>query len=204
MIRRLAAAATVAAALTLTGCTDSGQPDAHQPEVSLTDAPQIASWSSVGGVWVPIGTTDGPSNGSWEPFHGFSRTPQGAALAAITQSVQLATASDNDWPTILGTIVAPGEARDTYAANRALISIEALDSDAIPDIVGYTITDYTDTAANIDIVQRFSDDSLATSHTRVVWTGEDWHLELPTNTDATITALDEIPTNLVNLEGTRK
>ncbi len=202
MIRRLAGAAIVA--LATAGCGGAEQAENNEPTASLTDAPEIASWSSVGGVMVPLGKTDGPSNGSWEPFKGFTHTPQGSALAAITQSVQLATASDNDWPKILGTVAAPGEGRDTYAANRALVSISGLDPDAVPEIVGYTITDYSESAANVDVVQRFSDKSMAASHTRVVWIGEDWHLELPTEDAATITALDEMPADLVNLEGTRK
>lgn len=204
MIRRLAGAAMVAVALATAGCGGAGQSDNDQPALSLTDVPEIASWSSVGGVWVPIGKTDGPSNGSWEPFQGFTHTPQGAALAAITQSVQLASATDTDWPKILGTVAAPGEGRDMYAAHRALVSISGLDPEAVPEIVGYTITDYTDDAANVDVIQRFSDDSLAASHTRVVWIGEDWHLELPADDATTITALDETPSELVNLEGTRK
>ena len=203
MIRRLAGAAIVAVALATAGCGGAGQPD-DQPTASLTDAPEIASWSSVKGVWVPIGKNDGPKGGSGEPFTGFTHTPQGAALAAITQSVQLATASDTDWPKILGSVAAPGETRDVYAANRALVSISGLDPDAVPEIVGYTITDYSDEAANVDVVQRFPDNSLAASHSRVVWTGEDWHLELPAEDATSITALDEMPSDLVNLEGTRK
>ena len=203
MIRRLAGAAIVAVALATAGCGGAGQPG-DQPTASLTAAPEIASWSSVKGGWVPIGKNDGPKGGSGEPFTGFTRTPQGAALAAITQSVQLATASDTDWPKILGSVAAPGETRDVYAANRALVSISGLDPEAVPEIVGYTITDYSDDAANVDVVQRFPDNSLAPSHSRVVWTGEDWHLELPTEDATSITALDEMPSDLVNLEGTRK
>ncbi|MBD8056416.1 hypothetical protein ICV35_22450 [Rhodococcus ruber] len=191
----------VAVALVATSCAGTHTPDT---ELSITDPPQINRWITVGGIEVPIGTTDGPSNGEWEPFAGFSHTPQGAALAAITQSVQLSTASDRTWPQILAGVAAPGEGRDLYAAHRALVEISGTDPEMVPTIVGYTIDDYSDTAATVSVVQRFSDDSLASSTTQVVWVDDDWRLNLPSETAATITALDEVPSELVNLEETRK
>ena len=203
MMRRWARAAVLAAALTAVSCggTDTGD---EQTSVSITEAPDISRWITLDGIKVPIGTVDGPSNGEWEPFHGFSHTPQGAALAAITQSVQLATASDRAWTTILPDVAAPGEGRDLYAANRALVSISGTDPDAVPEIVGYTFGEYSETAATVHVVQRFSDDSLAASSTRVVWLDDDWRLDLPAEAEATITALDELPSDLVNLEETPK
>lgn len=201
MMRRWAQAAVVAVALVATSCGGSDTPEAA---VSITDPPQISRWVSLSGIEVPIGTHDGPRGGEWEPFAGFSHTPQGAALAAITQSVQLATASDRNWPQILSGVAAPGEARDLYAAHRGLVEISGTDPDMVPTIVGYTIADYSDTAATVDVVQRFSDDSLASSTTQVVWIDGDWRLNLPISDAATITALDALPSDLVDLEETRK
>ena len=202
MKRRWARAAVVAVALVATSCGGSNTPES---ELSITDPPQINRWITVGGIEVPIGTTDGPSNGEWEPFAGFSHTPQGAALAAITQSVQLATASDRTWPQILAGVAAPGDGRDLYAAHRGLVEISGTDPEMVPTIVGYTIDDYSDTAATVGVVQRFSDDSLASSTTQVVWIDDDWRLNLPSDdTTATITALDAVPSELVDLEETRK
>ncbi|MCW3472759.1 hypothetical protein LSF60_23390 (plasmid) [Rhodococcus pyridinivorans] len=201
MMRRWARATVVAVALVATSCGGSHTPES---ELSITDPPQINRWITVGGIEVPIGTTDGPSNGEWEPFAGFSHTPQGAALAAITQSVQLATASDRTWPQVLAGVAAPGDGRDLYAAHRGLVEISGTDPEMVPTIVGYTITDYSDTAATVGVVQRFSDDSLASSITQVVWVDDDWRLNLSSETAATITALDEVPSELVDLEETRK
>ncbi|WP_277371937.1 hypothetical protein [Rhodococcus rhodochrous] len=202
MMRRWARATVVAVALVATSCGGSHTPES---ELSITDPPQINRWITVGGIEVPIGTTDGPSNGEWEPFAGFSHTPQGAALAAITQSVQLSTASDRTWPQVLAGVAAPGEGRDLYAAHRGLVEISGTDPEMVPTIVGYTITDYSDEAATVDVVQRFSDDSLASSTTQVVWIDDDWRLHLPSDdTTATITALDAVPSELVDLEETRK
>ena len=195
-----AAILTVALATVSCGGADGNEPSA----VSLTAAPEISRWTVLDGIEVPIGTVDGPGNGEWEPFNGFSHTPQGAALAAITQSVQLATASDRTWTKILPGVAAPNEGRDLYAANRALVTISGTDPEVVPEIVGYTFGDYSDTAATVHIIQRFSDDSLAASSTRVVWIDDDWRLDLSTADEATITALDELPSDLVNLEETRK
>ena len=202
MRRRLAGVAALAVALVVVSC---GSNDAGGGEsVSLTDAPQIARWATVGGIKVPIGKTDGPSTGEWEPYQGFSHTPQGAALAAVTQSVQLATASDKTWTKILPGVAAPNEGRDLYATNRAMLTMSGTDPDVVPEIVGYTFGDYSDSAAKVQVVQRFSDGSLASSSTRVVWTDGDWRLDLSAVSDATITALDGLPSELVNLEETRK
>ncbi|QOW01697.1 hypothetical protein SAMN04490240_0089 [Rhodococcus pyridinivorans] len=201
MMRRWARATVVAVALVATSCGGSHTPGS---ELSITDPPQISRWITLGGIEVPIGTTDGPSNGEWEPFAGFSHTPQGAALAAITQSVQLSTASDRTWPQVLAGVAAPGDGRDLYAAHRGLVEISGTDPEMVPTIVGYTITDYSDEAATVGVVQRFSDDSLASSITQVVWVDDDWRLNLSSETAATITALDEVPSELVDLEETRK
>ncbi|WP_330767005.1 hypothetical protein [Rhodococcus sp. M8-35] len=201
MMRRWARTVVVAVALVAVSCGDS---ETTETAVSITEPPQIARWVTVGGIEVPIGTTDGPRGGEWEPFAGFSHTPQGAALAAITQSVQLATAPDRTWPQVLSGVAAPGEGRDLYAAHRSLVEFSGTDPEMVPTIVGYTVADYSDTAATVDVVQRFSDDSLASATTQVVWIDGDWRLNLPSDTAATITALDGVPSELVDLEETRK
>lgn len=206
-MRVLACVSAAAVALVLAGCGGSSESsDDTTPEVSLTSAPAIASWSNLNGVLVPLGKTDGPTSGIWEPLTGFSHTPQGAALAAIGQSVQLSTAADQSWSKVLSVVAAGGEGRDAFAVNRSLISSTGtVDPTVVPSIVGYAFADYSDTAATVDIVQRFPDESLASTRTDVVWVGSDWKLALPTAEKAVgVTALDELPQNLVDLEGTRK
>lgn len=203
MMRPWMRAAVLTVALIAVSCGGAGAGDDHA-SVSITAVPEITRWIDLAGIEIPVGTVDGPGNGEWEPFNGFSHSPQGAALAAITQSVQLATASDRTWTTILPGVAAPNEGRDLYAANRALVTIDGTDPNMVPEIVGYTFDEYSDTAATVNIVQRFSDDSLAASSTQVVWIDDDWRLNLPSETAATITALDALPPELVNLEETRK
>ncbi|WP_029539817.1 MULTISPECIES: hypothetical protein [unclassified Rhodococcus (in: high G+C Gram-positive bacteria)] len=205
-MRVLACATVAVAALALAGCGGSSEDSIESPTVSLTNAPAIASWSSVNGVMVPLGKTDGPKSAVWEPLTGFSHTPQGAALAAIGQSVQLSTAADQSWSKVLSVVAASGEGRDAFAVNRSLISSTGtVDPAVVPSIVGYVFADYTDVAASVDIVQRFPDESLASTRTDVIWADSDWKLNLSTPENAVAaTALTELPQNMVDLEGTRK
>ena len=204
-MRALACVSVVAAALVLAGCGSSPEEN-DVPEVSLTAAPEISSWSSLNGILVPIGVSDGPSSGIWEPITGFSHTPQGAALAAIDQSVQLSTASDSSWAKVLPVVAAAGEGRDAFAVNRALITATgSIDAAVAPTILGYRFDSYSATNAAVDVVQRFPDDSLASTRTNVVWVESDWKLDLPTPENAVgAKELTEIPSDMVNLEGTRK
>ncbi|MFW0873017.1 hypothetical protein [Rhodococcoides corynebacterioides] len=204
-VRRVGVAAAAAAALiALPGCgSDTSAEDPAvdaAPAADPTRAPEIASWATVGGIAVPLGAVDGPTSDPGRPFTGFTHTPQGAALAAISQSVQLSVATDGQWSTILPAVTAPGPGRDAYAAHRALVSVSGTDPAVVPDIVGYRITDYTDTAADVSVVQRFPDDSLAASRTTVVFTGSDWKLDLPTGGGTAVTALDAEPAEMVALD----
>lgn len=203
-MRGIAYLAVAASALVLVGCSSTPEDTpAAAEKPSITEAPNIAHWSSMNGVLVPIGETDGPTSALWEPLTGFSHTPQGAALAAIGQSVQLSTASDKSWSKILSVVAAPGEARDAYAVQRAQISSTGtVDPDVVPTILGYTFEQYSPDEAAVDVVQRFPDDSLAATRTDVVWTGADWKLDLPTaETAVGATALTELPADMVALEG---
>ena len=205
-MRVLACVTAAAAALLVAGCGDSPDTVATAlPAPSVSDVPAIKGWSGVHGVLVPLGTTDGPTSGAGEPFIGYSHTPQGAALAAIDQSVQLSTATDNSWSRVLSVVAASGPGRDQFAVNRALLSAsDIVDPAMAPAIVGYLFTDYTDTRATLDIVQRFPDTSLASARTTVVWVGTDWKLDLPTSSATSpVTALTEIPSAMVDLEATR-
>lgn len=206
-MNRLLALAALAAAALAAGC---GAPDPHPADTTeaarpLTQEPVIAHWASLQGVLVPLGAQDGPTSTPPAPLTGFSHTPQGAALAAITQSVQLSTAPDAQWAGILSAVAAPGEGRDTYAAHRALLSVTAaVDPQAAPTITGYAITGYSTNAADVDIVQRFPDHSRAVSRSRVVWTGQDWQLDLPLPGEATpVRAVAELPDSFVDLEATK-
>lgn len=198
-VRAVAATAVVLAAVACGSGSDAPPSGSTTPTVDPARAPAIASWTTVGGVVVPLGSIDGPTSDPGRPFTGYSHTPQGAALAAIAQSVQLSTAADDRWTTVLAAVTVPGPGRDTYAANRALVTVSGTDPATAPEILGYTITDYTDTAADVSVVQRFPDSSLAASNTTVRYTGSDWKLSL--DTGGAVTALGAEPADMVALDG---
>lgn len=175
MIRKSCAIAFSTIALLLAGCGDNNSGSSS----NLSSAPEILSWVSVNGVWVPLSANDGPSGGT-TAFTGFGHSPQGAGIAAINQSVQLSTALDSEWPSILSVVVMPGEARDTYAAYRALISVTSpVDESVVPTILGYGISEYGDNAATVKVYQRYPDESLGSSTVHMAWNGEDWRIDLP-------------------------
>lgn len=218
--RTAIAAATATAVAFLAAACGSGDPAPDAPAeapaaVDLTQPPLIASWTTFGGIAVPLGSQDGPTSTPGAPLTGFTRTPQGAALAAIGQSVQLSTATDSEWSTILPAVTTPGAGRDAYAGNRALIQVSGTDPAVVPSIIGYTLPAYSPDAATVSIIQEFSDDSLAAVAAEVVWSGEDWKLALPAPerepvpqdfvtaevAGNPVTSLDGLPTDMVALDG---
>lgn len=198
-------AAAACALMGVTACGSSGDetPAAAQTASSAAaSAPVLTHWEDVQGVMVPISAADGPASGAWEPYHGYSRTPQGAALAAIGQSVQLATATDARWAVILSGVAAPGEGRDIYAANRSLLSVTGpVDPEIAPEIAGYVVASYSGNRAEIDVISRYPDDSLGSSRATVVWVGGDWKLALPRPDEADpAQVLTAPPPAMVDLE----
>lgn len=84
----------------LSACGDDpAGTDQNQPQVvSTTTVPENLSWSiGPAGLNQPKNTSDGPFQSSPVP-HGFSPTPQGALLAAITAQVWMAGADDKVFP----------------------------------------------------------------------------------------------------------
>ena len=208
--RRLAAGAALALVSLAAACgTDEVASTERTPSpaaVDVTKAPTIASWTTIKGIAVPLGADDGPTSDPGRPFTGYRHNPQGAALAVIDQSVQLATAGDTEWSKVLAAVTTPGPGRDAWAGNRALVSITATDPATTPTIVGYTISNYSPESATVSVIQRYSDRSLTSSTTTAAWSGGDWKITLPTGQarDNPVTAIAAVPTGMVDLEGTRK
>ncbi|MCW4356154.1 hypothetical protein ONR57_22875 [Hoyosella sp. YIM 151337] len=194
--------AVAAVCMSVAACSSAPDSDPEPQVQALGVAPVIAQWRDVQGIEVPLGADDGPSSGPYEPFTGFTHTPQGAALAAITQSVQVSTAVDSQWPKILSTVAAPGAGRDLYAAHRALVSVsERVDADVAPDIIGYQWRSYEPDRAEVNVVQKYPDDSLGANRVVVVWNGQDWQLDLPApGEDRAALALAAIPDDTVRLK----
>lgn len=160
-------------------------------------------WTSFAGVKVPA-ADEGPRNNRYQSVPtGYARTGAGAALAAISATIRMSVADDNTWPRVVGTLVAPSEARDQWSVNRVQISItQPVPKDKAPRVIGYTVESFTPDKATIGIVDRQSDDSLTKTTTTVKWVvSGDWLLELPPvdNTTNRVQALDAPPASMIHL-----
>lgn len=197
------------AAALATACS-SGDIQATNPAAPTTSTapdpsapPTGVRWQDYQGIALPVGDQGPARNPGSGPVGGFTHDPQGAALAALQQTVRISVAPDYQWPSVVNAAVAPGPARDSFAVNRQLISIIAPPAaDERPSIAGYRITDYTAERAVLTIYTTFPDDSIAASDTAVVWSGEDWRLLLPEPGDATVRvrSITEVPEEATPLE----
>lgn len=181
-----AAAATTAVAL-LAGCGSSDDNIAGETVRTTPDPatpPTGVRWEPFESIALPFaaeGPTDRPASGA---VAGFTHTPPGAALAAIQQTVRISVAPDTQWPQVVRAGVAPGPQRDAFSVHRAQISITTPpEVDQAPRITGYTVTDYTDTTANVEVYTVLPDQSSQINDVSVVWSSGDWKLRLPAEDD---------------------
>ncbi|WP_280427908.1 hypothetical protein [Nocardia brasiliensis] len=203
-IRHAAALLTVlSAALLAAACggTDTAQPTQAPPDPARP--PASVRWESWQGVKLPFGAKDGPAKTTTGAATGYSRTPQGAALAAIQHSVRIAIAPDSSWATIARTALADGPGKDAYVLNRALVSVKWVDPATAPRIAGYKVTAWSDTRAEVTVYTSYPDTSVLASQTAVTWVYKDWQLVVPTETAKTNSAVPRVPADAVALEAPR-
>ena len=190
------------AAALATACSSGGTEatDTAAPTTSTAPDPSApptgVRWQDYQGIALPVGDQGPARNPGSGPVGGFTHDPQGAALAALQQTVRISVAPDYQWPSVVN-------ARDSFAVNRQLISITAPPAaDERPSIAGYRITDYTAERAALTIYTTFPDESIAASDTAVLWSGEDWRLLLPEPGDTTVRvrSITEVPAEATPLE----
>ena len=158
------------------GCSRHDGTTATTPSVDLDAEPAGIVWSDYHGVDLPTGV-DGPHENR-DAATGFTRTPAGAALAAIVHTVHMSIAPSGSWPAVARAELAP-EHRDALVTSHELISVDSpADPATAPRIRGYTITSWTPDRAKVDIYTSFPDRSVAVTAAQVVWHG-DWLLTVP-------------------------
>ena len=183
-----AAVAALAITLTLAACgSESDTPRESAAATNTTAPPANVSWIDWQGARLPVSATDGPSTITGDIATGYSNTPQGAALAAFQGTIRLSLAPDESWAQVANKLAAPGTGRDTYAVNRALVSVTGpAPAGTAPIVRGYTFTSYTPARATLKLAVE-QDHKLTAAQQTVVWTGADWRVLLPepgTETDA--------------------
>ncbi|MFC8181556.1 hypothetical protein ACFULT_21985 [Rhodococcus sp. NPDC057297] len=192
---RVFTAAVATAAIVLTAAcgsaddTDTPHDTAAAPD--LAAAPADVQWRTVGGVSIPVSAVDGPTTTNGIVRSGYSKTPQGAVLAAINGQTALAVAGDRAWPEVVNTVTAPGPGRDEFAAARAGVTVSGtVPADTAPTFVGFEVTDYQSDplSAAVTIAQRLGGDGGLYSYpVALQWIADDWRIVLPTaeeNVDA--------------------
>lgn len=188
-------AALLLAAAGCGGGGDDGEPN-------LAAAPSNVRWQAYQGVALPH-SDQGPKKEADGAATGFEQSPPGAAVAALTHTVRLSIAPDNQWSKVVNQELVPGAARDEWAVNRVQLSITGpATAEYAPRLLGYKITGYTDQQSTVDVYTEYSDSSRAVNHTTVQWFNDDWRLLLPdpNSTVRPIDSVDVIPTDIVALE----
>ncbi|MCC3317982.1 MULTISPECIES: hypothetical protein [Nocardia] len=190
IFRALSVAAVIVAAIA--GCSQ------HQPRtvttpppVDLKAEPAGVVWSDYHGVELPAGV-DGPRENR-DAATGFSRTPAGAALAAIVHTVHMSIAPSSTWPAIARAELAP-EDKDALVTSHSLLSVNSpADPATAPRIRGYTITRWSPDRTRVEIYTSFPDQSIAVNTAEVVW-HSDWLLAVPavSSTAPTVRSADRI------------
>jgi hypothetical protein len=185
----------------ITGCgtdTAAATSTAPKPTADLHAAPTGVKWERFQGVPVPS-AQQGPRLVDGPVAVGFDESPAGAALAAIQATIRMSVADNNQWPQVGNRMLAPGPGRDAWATARAQISIDAAVTAAqAPQVVGYTLIDYTPVNADVAIYTRHSDMSLTRNTAHVVRRDDNWLLALPDNADAPrVAAVPETPPDMV-------
>ncbi|KAF0957449.1 hypothetical protein [Rhodococcus sp. T7] len=191
--RRAAAAlaAAAAAASLIAGCGSDEESSATDSVTTTTPPdpttpPADLEWDQFQSIWLPFAAEGPASNTGNGAVSGFTHSPQGAALAAIHQTVRMSVARDDQWAIVVHNGIAPGPERDAFAVNRSQISVTAAaDPAEAPLLSGYVVDNYTDERADISIRTAFCDKSVSVTATTVVWTGQDWKLQLPAADDPT-------------------
>lgn len=186
-------------AAVLAACGESGPGPTTAPAASQVRSPSGLRWETFHGVDLPI-ADQGPDHIDGAVAAGFDRNPAGAALTAIHASVRMTLATDTQWTRVGQQMLAPGPGRDAWATARAQISITAPITEGPPKILGYRITGYTDTAADVEIYTVHPDNSATCHSTRVVWHAGDWRLHLSDRpTEGLVNAITEPPSDLTTL-----
>lgn len=192
--RMVAVSLMAGLALGLGACSSDDEQQAAQEQVDVNAVPANTTWDSVHGLHLPAGD-DGPKQTKPVRF-GYEHTPQGAVLAAINGQGQMAVVGDKDWPELSRMALAPGQGRDQWAQQRALVSVSgSLKADQAPSFRGFKVSDYSQDNAIVTLAVDYPEAGLAAYPVQMTWLSDDWRVVLPTQED------NIEPTSIDNLDG---
>lgn len=141
----------------------------------LTAAPQQISWQRVDGVPLPFSASDGPSRIDGAVAEGYTRTPQGATIAAIQIGMRLIFSPDFETVVKRQTAVSDSEREQLIAARSAqpTLPVDAVMATTMQP-VGFKIGSYTDSDATIYFAYRGQGETNRIARMAVTWSDGDW------------------------------
>ncbi|MGC4989878.1 hypothetical protein [Nocardia salmonicida] len=158
--------------------SDAGRIDPARPDY-LTAAPTRLQWQRIwGGAAVPVSGSDGPARIDGGIAHGFARTPQGAALAALDAIGRVYAAPDPTWRQVVR--------ERFYGGGDALVDGFARSRSGTPGIARYvTVPEgvrvqpgYRDDLAVVQLAVRTTS-GYAIATWPIVWVADDWRIRVP-------------------------
>lgn len=214
----------VLAVVGIAALLNTGGPEAGTPAVPTsalpppTPPPPEVTWLDAGGVEVPVSRTHGPRDTADGLAKGFSRSEDGAALAAANLLIRTG-------PTVGPRVFKPTVTGQATGANVAALNLAVNEqyeqlrkSAGIPagepvpgangELVGYHLGTYADSsgAATVDIVLTSPDLAASERFLQVTvalqWINDDWWVIAPPNGDwSTVsTPLGSAPTGLLRYQ----
>lgn len=160
-----------------TGCSKDQSNTIPQTNTSSTAIAPQASWSpGPAGLIVPKGP-DGPTESQPVP-HGFSHTPQGAVLAAITAQSWMAGADDQVWPQVAEYLLEPGIGRDQWAQSRGLVTVKGT-VDKPARFVAFKFSEYSNEKAVVVLATQWPDGMLTAYPVQLSATSGQWRVVIP-------------------------
>ena len=202
-LRRLTLCLGLVVSTTLaTACgSDDGQSDQSASAPDLSAQPTNVRWKTIsGGIKVPAADEGPADNLSHGAVAGFDHSPVGAGLAAMNQPTRAAVAPESDWAEAAAQGIAYGPGRDIYLASRAAVKATGkTNTEFVPTLVGWRITDYSDTAATVEVYATYKDESKSVNTYQMVWTADDWKVKLPDDGQGSVRAVKDFPTDMVEV-----
>src|SRR3546814_11613992 len=93
------------------------------------------------------------------------RPPRSTRTDTLFPYTTLFRSPDTSWPAVANSVAAPGEGRDSYAVNRALVTVTGpAPAGSAPQVKGFRVQDYTPTRTVVTIAAAQPDTKIGRAH----------------------------------------
>jgi len=140
-----------------------------------TTAPTDLKWQQLLAIMAPTSPSAGPLHTDATMWWCFAHTPTGAVLAAHVIPVELSGVS---WRIVAEQQVVPGEARDSFVANKAQAEEKNLEESAVGRFVGFSVASYSGDSATVRLLLTNPMGGYLSTSVSVRWRDGDWKVAL--------------------------